>query len=152
MIPFVDLKAQYHSIKAEVDEAVLRVLESSQFVLGKEVAAFEEDFAAYCGSKFALGVNSGTSALHLIVRGLGLGEGDEVITTPFSFIASANWCGVVRVTEIPFTVWMPPSTWPPTPASATMSSARDNQRSEPRNPPNRERWMFCIARTSCTEE
>ncbi len=88
MIPFVDLKAQYHSIKGEVDEAVLRVLESSQFVLGKEVAAFEEDFAAYCGSKFALGVNSGTSALHLALLAAGIGRGDEVITTAFTFVAT----------------------------------------------------------------
>ncbi|MCX6029718.1 MAG: DegT/DnrJ/EryC1/StrS family aminotransferase [Chloroflexi bacterium] len=88
MIPFVDLKAQYHSIKTEIDEAVIRVLESSQFVLGKEVAAFEEDFAGYCGSKYALGVNSGTSALHLALLAAGVGPGDEVITTTFTFVAT----------------------------------------------------------------
>jgi dTDP-4-amino-4,6-dideoxygalactose transaminase len=88
VIPFVDLKAQYHSIKSEIDEAVIRVLESSQFVLGKEVAAFEEDFAAYCGSKHALGVNSGTSALHLALLAAGIGPGDEVITTAFTFVAT----------------------------------------------------------------
>lgn len=65
MTPFVDLKAQYHSIKAEVDAAIAGVLESSQFILGKEVAAFEEEFAAYCQTQHAIGVNSGTSALHL---------------------------------------------------------------------------------------
>jgi dTDP-4-amino-4,6-dideoxygalactose transaminase len=88
MIPFVDLKAQYHSIKSEIDEAILRVLESSQFVLGREVAAFEEEFAAYCGVKHAIGVNSGTSALHLSLLAAGMGSGDEVITTPFTFVAT----------------------------------------------------------------
>jgi dTDP-4-amino-4,6-dideoxygalactose transaminase len=88
MIPFVDLKAQYRSIKAEIDEAVLRVLESSQFILGPEVAAFEAEFAAYSGAKLGIGVNSGTSALHLALLAAGVGPGDEVITTPFTFVAS----------------------------------------------------------------
>ena len=88
MIPFVDLKAQYHSIKEEVDRAVAGVLESSQFVLGKEVAAFEEDFAAYCGGGQAIGVNSGTSALHLAFLAAGIKPGDEIITTPFTFVAT----------------------------------------------------------------
>ncbi len=88
MIPFVDLKAQYHSIKDEIDAAIARVLENSQFVLGKEVAAFEEEFAAYCRTKFAIGVNSGTSALHLALLAAGIGAGDEVITVPFTFVAT----------------------------------------------------------------
>jgi dTDP-4-amino-4,6-dideoxygalactose transaminase len=88
MIPFVDLKAQYQSIKQEVDAAVASVLESSQFVLGKEVAAFEEEFADYCESDFAIGVNSGTSALHLALLAGGIGPGDEVITVPFTFVAT----------------------------------------------------------------
>jgi dTDP-4-amino-4,6-dideoxygalactose transaminase len=88
MIPFVDLKAQYHSIKAEVDAAVAGVLESSAFVLGKEVAAFEQDFAAYCRVSHAMGVNSGTSALHLALLAAGVGPGDEVITVPFTFVAT----------------------------------------------------------------
>lgn len=87
-IPFVDLKAQYHSIKPEIDEAVGRVLESSQFVLGAEVAAFEKDFAAYCGVDNAIGVNSGTSALHLALLAAGVGPGDEVITVSFTFVAT----------------------------------------------------------------
>jgi len=65
MIPYGDLKAQYHGIKAEIDAAISGVLESSQFVLGTEVAEFEKEFAAYCSSPEAIGVNSGTSALHL---------------------------------------------------------------------------------------
>ena len=88
MIPYLDLKAQYHSIKAEIDGAIAGVLESSQFVLGKEVAAFEEEFAAYSGGGQAIGVNSGTSALHLALLAAGIGPGHEVITTPFTFVAT----------------------------------------------------------------
>lgn len=86
MIRFVDLKAQYHSIKEEIDSAVMSVLESTQFVLGKEVAAFEEEFADYCQVKHGVAVNSGTSALHLAFLAAGIGPGDEVITVPNTFI------------------------------------------------------------------
>jgi dTDP-4-amino-4,6-dideoxygalactose transaminase len=88
MIPFLDLKAQYQSIKPEIDAAVLGVLESTQFVLGDRVAAFERDFAAYCQTGEAVAVNTGTSALHLALLALGVGRGDEVITVPFTFVAS----------------------------------------------------------------
>jgi len=88
VIPFADLKAQYHSIKDDIDRAVAGVLESSQFVLGQEVASFEKEFAAYCGCPEAIGVNSGTSALHLALLAAGVGPGDEVVTTPFTFIAT----------------------------------------------------------------
>ncbi len=88
MLPFVDLKAQYHSIKTEIDAAISHVLETSQFILGKEVAAFEDEFAAYCGAGHAVGVNSGTSALHLALLAAGVGPGDEVITVPFTFVAT----------------------------------------------------------------
>ena len=89
MIPLLDLKAQYLSIKSELDAAVLGVLENAQFILGPEVAAFENEFARYCGSSEAIGVNSGTSALHLALLACGIGPGDEVITSPFTFVASA---------------------------------------------------------------
>lgn len=89
MIPFLDLKAQYASIKLEVDAAIQKVLESCQFTLGSEVAAFEEEFASYSGSAHGIGVNSGTSALHLSLLAAGIGPGDEVITVPFTFVASA---------------------------------------------------------------
>ncbi|MFU0507207.1 DegT/DnrJ/EryC1/StrS family aminotransferase [Pseudaminobacter sp. NGMCC 1.201702] len=89
MIPFLDLKAQYASIKGEVDAAVLSVLGSAQFVLGDEVAAFEREFAAYCGTRHAIAVNTGTSALHLALLAAGVGPGDEVVTVPFTFVASA---------------------------------------------------------------
>src|SRR4030042_475870 len=93
MIPFPDLKAQYHSIKGEIDTAVAKVLESSQFILGDEVAAFEEEFAAYCQARYAVGVNSGTSALHLALLAAGIGPGDEVITVPFTFVATVAAIG-----------------------------------------------------------
>src|SRR5215469_5184319 len=88
MVPYVDLKAQYRSIKAEIDEAIAKVLESGEFVLGSEVARFEEEFAAYCGIPCAVGVNSGTSGLHLALLAAGIGPGDEVITVPFTFVAT----------------------------------------------------------------
>ncbi len=88
MIPLVDLKAQYFRIKPEMDEAIGRVLESCEFVLGSEVAAFENEFAAYCGAGQAIAVNSGTSALHLALLAAGIGSGDEVITVPFTFVAT----------------------------------------------------------------
>jgi dTDP-4-amino-4,6-dideoxygalactose transaminase len=88
VIPFVDLRAQYLSIKSEVDAAIQGVLDSCQFTLGSEVAAFEEEFAAYSGAAFGVGVNNGTSALHLALLAAGVGPGDEVITVPFTFVAS----------------------------------------------------------------
>ncbi len=75
MIPFVDLQAQYRALKPEIDAAVLRVLEQAQFILGPAVAAFETDFAAYCHTTEAVGVNSGTSALHLALLAAGVGPG-----------------------------------------------------------------------------
>ena len=87
-VPYLDLKAQYRSIKPEIDAAIARVLESCQFVLGPEVAAFERDFAAYCGASECIALNSGTSALHLALLAAGVGPGDEVITVPFTFVAS----------------------------------------------------------------
>lgn len=90
MIPFLDLKAQYASIKHEVDAAVLGVLASTQYVLGEQVAEFEREFAAYCGTKHAIAVNTGTSALHLALIAAGVGPGDEVITVPFTFVATAS--------------------------------------------------------------
>jgi dTDP-4-amino-4,6-dideoxygalactose transaminase len=88
MIPYLDLQAQYRGIKDEIDAAVLRVLDSAQFILGEDVAAFEREFAAYCQASESVGVNSGTSALHLALLASGIGHGDEVITTPFTFVAS----------------------------------------------------------------
>src|SRR5580692_5260957 len=88
MIPFLDLSAQYHELKAEIDAAMGRVMASGQFILGKETAAFEEEFAAYSNVRYAIGVNSGTSALHLALLAAGIGPGDEVITVPCTFVAT----------------------------------------------------------------
>jgi len=88
MIPYLDLKAQYQSLKPEFDAALTSVLESGQYVLGKEVGAFEEEFASYCQSRHAIGVNTGTSALHLALLAAGIQPGDEVITVPNTFVAT----------------------------------------------------------------
>lgn len=90
MIPFVDLKAQYRSIREEVNAAIQGVLDSAQFTLGSEVAAFEREFAEHCGAAHGVGVNTGTSALHLALLAAGVGPGDEVITVPFTFVATAS--------------------------------------------------------------
>ncbi|MDC7745576.1 DegT/DnrJ/EryC1/StrS family aminotransferase [Rhizobium binxianense] len=90
MIPFLDIKAQYQSIKGEIDSAVLGVLASGQYVLGEEVLRFEQEFADYCNVKHAIAVNTGTSALHLALLAAGIGPGDEVITVPFTFVATVS--------------------------------------------------------------
>ena len=95
MIPFADLQSQYRSIKGEIDAAIGRVLDSAQFILGDEVAAFERDFAQYCQAAETVGVNSGTSALHLALLAAGIGPGDEVITVPFTFVATVSAIGYV---------------------------------------------------------
>lgn len=92
-IPVVDLPAQYRAIRAEVDAAVAAVLAGGRFILGPEAGAFEAEMAAYCGVRHAVGVGSGTDALFLALKALGIKEGDEVITTPFSFVASAGAIG-----------------------------------------------------------
>lgn len=99
-IPLVDLKAQYSSIKGEIDEAIQKVIEEGQFILGPEVKAFEKEIASYCGTKFAISTASGTDALQLALLGCGIKPGDEVITTPFTFIATAETitqCGAISV-------------------------------------------------------
>src|SRR5581483_10519685 len=88
MIPLIDLKAQYRSIRQEIDAAIGEVLESGNFILGPAVSGLEEEFAAYCGAAYGIGVNSGTSALHLSLLAAGIGPGDEVVTTPYTFVAS----------------------------------------------------------------
>lgn len=100
MIPFLDLKAQYLSIKDEIDAAISSVLNSTQFILGNEVSALEQEFAAYCDAEYGIAVNSGTSALHLALLAAGIGAGDEVITTPFTFVATVaaiNYTGATPV-------------------------------------------------------
>ena len=99
-VPFVDLKAQYESIKDEMNVAIQQVLDSSSFVGGPFVEKFEKEFAAFCGCEYAVGVGSGTEALWLSLLALGIGQGDEVITVPNTFIATAeaiSFCGAKPV-------------------------------------------------------
>jgi dTDP-4-amino-4,6-dideoxygalactose transaminase len=99
-IPLVDLKAQYQSIKGDIEPVVLDIMQRAAFVLGKEVKDLEEAFARYCQAPYAVGVDSGYSALELILRAYDIGPGDEVITTPNTFIATAlaiSMCGAKPV-------------------------------------------------------
>jgi len=99
-IPMVDLKGQYLALKDEIDTALLDGLSATQFILGPNVQAFEKEAAEYLGVEHAVGVASGTDALHLALAAAGIGEGDEVITTPFTFIATAeaiSYVGAVPV-------------------------------------------------------
>lgn len=89
-VPFVDLKRQYHSIKKEVDDGIGAVLENGQFILGKNVSAFEDEFAKYCGAGFGAGVASGTDALVLSLKALGIGQGDQVITVANTFVSTVD--------------------------------------------------------------
>ncbi len=89
-VPFIDLKAQYQTIRDEIDQAVHRVFESQGFILGDEVSGFETETARYCDSLAAVGCASGSDALLLALLGLDLGPGDEVITSPFTFFATAG--------------------------------------------------------------
>ncbi|MGD0224060.1 MAG: DegT/DnrJ/EryC1/StrS family aminotransferase [Terriglobia bacterium] len=90
IVPYADLKAQYAALREEVLAALDRVGSKAAFILGEEVQEFEREFAAYCGVKHCVAVNSGTSALHLALLGVGVQAGDEVITTPNTFIATAE--------------------------------------------------------------
>ena len=108
MIPLVDLQAQYRSIKPEIDAAVQRVLDSCAFILGREVEQFERAFATYCEAEHGVGVASGTAALHLALLACGVGPGDEVITTPLTFIATVE--AIVRTGARPVFVDIDPAT------------------------------------------
>jgi dTDP-4-amino-4,6-dideoxygalactose transaminase len=99
-VPYVALPLQMRTIKSDVLAAVDRVLEHGMYVLGPELAEFEARFAEYCGVKYAVGVADGTAALILTLRGLGVGPGDEVITAPNSFIASASCAALIGATPV----------------------------------------------------
>jgi dTDP-4-amino-4,6-dideoxygalactose transaminase len=94
-VPYVNLALQHQPLRAELLEAVERVIRSGRFILGEEVEAFEQQFAEYCQTRHAVGVDNGTSALCLVMRALGVGPGDEVITAPNSFLASASSVAMV---------------------------------------------------------
>ena len=97
--PLIDLHAQYASIKREIDRAIQRVLNRGQFILGPEVEALERELAAYCGTAHAVAVASGTDALELSLRACGVGPGDEVLTTAYSFFATAE--AILSVGAVP---------------------------------------------------
>jgi dTDP-4-amino-4,6-dideoxygalactose transaminase len=109
LIPFLDLKAQYSQIKPEIDAAVERVVSSGHFVLGPEVAAFEERFAEYCKTAHCRAVNTGTSALHLALLAAGVGPGDEVITVSMTFVATT--AAILYSGARPVFVDVDPVTW-----------------------------------------
>lgn len=100
MIPMVDLKTQYHRLKTDIDAAVADVLENTQFILGPNVKALEQESAAYLGVPHAIGCASGTDALHLALAAAGIGPGDEVITSAFTFIATAEAIAYVGATPV----------------------------------------------------
>ena len=100
MIPFLDLRAGYDELRPEIDAAIARVLDSGMYILGEEVAAFEREYAAYCGCKHAIGVANGLDALHLALRAMGVGPGDEVIVPSNTYIATwlaVSQCGATPV-------------------------------------------------------
>lgn len=108
-VPFIDLTAQFQSIAGEVMPVVERVFAEQKFILGDEVTELENELAAYCDARFAIGCNSGTDALILALQALGIGAGDEVITTPFSFFATAS--SIVRAGATPVFVDIEPDTF-----------------------------------------
>jgi dTDP-4-amino-4,6-dideoxygalactose transaminase len=100
MIPMVNLKAQYAEIKQEIEQGLAQTIDNCSFILGPNVQAFEQECAAYLGVKHAIGVASGTDALHLALLAEGIGKGDEVITTAFTFIATAEAIKYVGATPV----------------------------------------------------
>lgn len=108
-IPFLDMKSPYIELKDELDTAYHRVMESGWYILGEEVDAFEKEFAAYCGTKYCVGVGNGLEALHLILRGYGIGENDEVIVPANTYIAT--WLAISYAGATPVPVEPDPKTY-----------------------------------------
>src|SRR5438067_12175861 len=99
-VPFLDLKAQHTPLRDEISAAIQEVIDNNAFAGGPFVAKFEEDFAKFCDTKYSIGVGNGTDALWFILLALGVGPGDEVVTTPSTFMATAeaiSYCGAKPV-------------------------------------------------------
>src|ERR1700687_69915 len=101
-VPFVDLQTDHNSIRKELDDAYHRVMDAGHFIFGKELQQFETNFAIYCQAKHCIGVANGLDALHLIIRAMGIGEGDEVIVPANTFIAT--WLAVTYAGAKPIPV------------------------------------------------
>jgi dTDP-4-amino-4,6-dideoxygalactose transaminase len=108
-IPFVDLQAQYRSLKADIDATVLKTMEETAFIQGERVRRLENDFAAYSGARYGIGASSGTSALHAALVAAGIGEGDEVITVAHTFIATVE--SILHAGAVPVFVDIDPETY-----------------------------------------
>jgi len=108
-VPFLDLKAQVAPLRAELDAAIADVVDNTAFILGPRLEAFEQSFAAYCEAPHCAGVDSGTQALHLILRAMGIGPGDEVVTVPNTFIATVE--AILYTGATPVFVDVDPDTW-----------------------------------------
>src|SRR5512140_3874876 len=108
-VPFLDMKTPYRELQSELDAAYQRVMESGWYILGEEVEAFEREFAAYCGVKHCIAVGNGLEALHLILRGYGIGAGDEVIVPANTYIAT--WLAVSYTGAKPVPVEPDPRTY-----------------------------------------
>ena len=115
-VPLLDLKAQYATIKSEIDEAIARVVSSQWFVLGPEVVAFEEEIAAYCDAQHAIGCASGSDALLLALMAIGVGPGDEVLCPSYSFFATAS--SIARLGALPVFADIEPTTYNLDPVAA----------------------------------
>jgi dTDP-4-amino-4,6-dideoxygalactose transaminase len=115
MIPFLDLRAQYRTLGPELESAVVSTLRNCGYVLGEPVERFEASFAGYCGTEHAVGLNTGTSALHLALLAGGIGPGDEVITVPMTFVATV--AAIVYAGAKPVFVDIDPVTWTMDPAA-----------------------------------
>src|SRR5437867_8556438 len=100
-VPFLDFVGPYEELKPELDEAYFRFMRSAWYILGKEVEAFEQEYAQYCGSKFCIGVANGLEALHLVLRAYGIGAGDEVIVPSNTYIATWLAVSYAGATPVP---------------------------------------------------
>ena len=108
-VPWIDLSIQHRELRAEINQAINNILDRCDFILGQDVSKFEEEFAAYCGTKFAVGVDSGLSAIELSLRAFGVGPDDEVIVPTHTFTATA--AAVTFAGATPVFVDADPITW-----------------------------------------